>query len=421
MKERFEQRITWPDGSVHFVQVIIVGITRDVYGKTIQINGIVQEIANHEANEKHLTDFDKKWFRLARELEIVETVSTRLQKAATINEIIETSLEELALLLDMNAASFVLRENDRFSSETVLLQKQFFNQKNVWNSVFFSDLTAHASSIILIPKPEKSDYEFLSAHNIDESLFYSSSIVAVPIVQEPSILGYFILLIKPSSEFGTPQKRFITIIAEMTAISLARVVAIQKLESSVQRREKELECIYNVTYSASARLDLSDALHEAIRKILDAVKTPNGAVFLSDDSTPELIMAASIKDPNINESLFSFSEIQKAISAIYKNKKTLVNHEMPVQNGNNKEGHEKYSFVGFPIKVQDEAFGVMALLREDSRPFTLDEMTMLSFIADHLALIIKDSLIYKKAEQTAVLEERSRLSRELHDSITQSL
>jgi signal transduction histidine kinase len=48
-------------------------------------------------------------------------------------------------------------------------------------------------------------------------------------------------------------------------------------------------------------------------------------------------------------------------------------------------------------------------------------LTLLSFVADHLAMVVENHRLYQVAQQSAVLEERSRLARELHDSVTQSL
>jgi len=44
-----------------------------------------------------------------------------------------------------------------------------------------------------------------------------------------------------------------------------------------------------------------------------------------------------------------------------------------------------------------------------------------SFIADHLGLIIENHRLYQQSEQNAILEERARLARDLHDSVTQLL
>lgn len=77
--------------------------------------------------------------------------------------------------------------------------------------------------------------------------------------------------------------------------------------------------------------------------------------------------------------------------------------------------------IGLPMRAQDRVVGVLVVINKNSDQIILEEMTLLSFIADHLGLVVENSRSYKRAERVAVLEERSRLARELHDSVTQSL
>jgi signal transduction histidine kinase len=53
--------------------------------------------------------------------------------------------------------------------------------------------------------------------------------------------------------------------------------------------------------------------------------------------------------------------------------------------------------------------------------FTRDEIDLLWGIANVVGLAIKNALLYRKAEQLAVLQERARLSREIHDELAQRL
>ena len=65
------------------------------------------------------------------------------------------------------------------------------------------------------------------------------------------------------------------------------------------------------------------------------------------------------------------------------------------------------------IGVLDVAGGAGAFEPSDTR--------ILSHFADQAAIAIERARLREKAEQVAVLEERHRLARELHDSVTQSL
>jgi signal transduction histidine kinase len=53
--------------------------------------------------------------------------------------------------------------------------------------------------------------------------------------------------------------------------------------------------------------------------------------------------------------------------------------------------------------------------------FTQDDVRILSLFADGAAIAIESARLYQQAEQLAVVEERQRLARELHDSVTQAL
>jgi signal transduction histidine kinase len=79
-----------------------------------------------------------------------------------------------------------------------------------------------------------------------------------------------------------------------------------------------------------------------------------------------------------------------------------------------------FAFMALPMRTRGVVKGVLTILRK-SNPFNLEEITLIGSIADHIALIIDNLSLYQLYEEAAVMEERSRLARDLHDSATQSL
>jgi signal transduction histidine kinase len=62
------------------------------------------------------------------------------------------------------------------------------------------------------------------------------------------------------------------------------------------------------------------------------------------------------------------------------------------------------------------------MVRERGQPqFNLEEVALLTSIADHIGVVVESARLRRQAEQTAVIEERARLARDLHDSVTQLL
>ena len=74
-----------------------------------------------------------------------------------------------------------------------------------------------------------------------------------------------------------------------------------------------------------------------------------------------------------------------------------------------------------PLVVRDDVWGVIALYYDRPRPFGADDVGLASSFGDQAALAIENARLREQVERSAVAAERSRLARELHDSVTQSL
>jgi signal transduction histidine kinase len=70
--------------------------------------------------------------------------------------------------------------------------------------------------------------------------------------------------------------------------------------------------------------------------------------------------------------------------------------------------------------VETKVIGILNILNKPSE-VTQEDMRIIDLFADQAAIIMEHIRLQYQAEQLAVLEERQRLARELHDSVTQAL
>ena len=74
-----------------------------------------------------------------------------------------------------------------------------------------------------------------------------------------------------------------------------------------------------------------------------------------------------------------------------------------------------------PVLVQREPRGHVAVVRETRRKFTRDDLEFLLLLVGQAAAGFENVRLLEKAEEVAVLEERGRIARDLHDGFIQSL
>ncbi|WP_431920061.1 GAF domain-containing sensor histidine kinase [Nonomuraea jabiensis] len=79
-------------------------------------------------------------------------------------------------------------------------------------------------------------------------------------------------------------------------------------------------------------------------------------------------------------------------------------------------------FLGVPIRDGDRVLGIIFLANKRTPGgFTQTDQELLTLFAAHAAIALTNARLYERGRELAMLEERNRVARELHDAVTQKL
>jgi len=77
------------------------------------------------------------------------------------------------------------------------------------------------------------------------------------------------------------------------------------------------------------------------------------------------------------------------------------------------------SYLLLPVKMHHEVFGVFNASFDRPNAVTVEALRLFQSLAQRAALAIRNAQLYEQARDLAILEERNRLARDLHDSAKQ--
>jgi signal transduction histidine kinase len=80
------------------------------------------------------------------------------------------------------------------------------------------------------------------------------------------------------------------------------------------------------------------------------------------------------------------------------------------------------SFLGVPVTVKGEVVGRLYLTnKQDAPEFDADDQALVETFALHAGIAIENARLHEQVQRLAVVDERDRISRDLHDSVIQSI
>jgi len=258
------------------------------------------------------------------------------------------------------------------------------------------------------------------------------SFSSVPLLSQGELLGSLNLGSKSPGVLGSEQMEIAREVADQLAIVLQQTRLREQverhaadLERQVADRTRELQTLYGVTAVASESLDLQAVLDQSLEQSLAAVKCQKGAIQLAERAGGELRLAAQQGfAPHIVALLDALPAGGGAWGSwVVENAKVLVVPDMSIDARTPEAARASlpFPYVGVPMRSRSRVVGVVSLVGGTGQQFSAEEVALLASIADHVAVAVENARLRQQAERAAVLEERERLARELHDSVTQLL
>ncbi len=217
------------------------------------------------------------------------------------------------------------------------------------------------------------------------------------------------------------------------------------LEQRVADRTKELATINAITAVVSRSLDLEEILQDALDKTLEVRGMEAGAALrlvvedaerrseaeippFGGSGGPAYQVLHLIAQRGLSTTLLEYlAQLPLPAGAAAQ----AVNEGRPVlkQVAHYPQGEWRelletegwQQVVSIPLIVKGRTLGVINLFSQTVHDRAPEELSLLAAIGQQIGVAVENAELYEQAQKLAAAEERQRLARDLHDSVTQTL
>jgi len=249
------------------------------------------------------------------------------------------------------------------------------------------------------------------------------TVALVRLCSEAYVFGYLALFWQ-SNMISPDTQTILQTLSEFSGIALERINVLETLEDRITRRTRELQSLYEIMRLYVSNEDIEYVIDESLKIIVANIHAAAGVVFqLESASNLFKLTNQSGFDP-CGRSEGAFIDLANFGwgSVLESDKPVLLSESLyPFSVPENGAPSRTQNLIGVPIRSENKLLGVIALLFTQEINVSLDELSLVNLLADQLGMVLERNILRQQAEKAAVMDERRRLSRELHDSLMQSL
>jgi PAS domain S-box-containing protein len=213
----------------------------------------------------------------------------------------------------------------------------------------------------------------------------------------------------------------------------ARAQAYRMLEQQSEERRRQLSALLEVSHNVASTLELKPLLGLILDQIKTTVDFAVAAVYVFEEGELHLL---DYRGPLPKEQVLghTFSLDRAPVH------QEVLRHRQPLTIDDVQDdtslahafrtwlGEPSVTtfshigtWIGIPMIVKERVIGMVALSHPDAKHYTAHHSELALAIAIHAAVAIENARLHEQAQQLAKMEERQRIARELHDSVSQAL
>ena len=200
------------------------------------------------------------------------------------------------------------------------------------------------------------------------------------------------------------------------------------LEESFSEGTRALTALYKIVMAANQVESLELLLDEALLRAMDALNSNTGIVVVFEDGWQDTdpfrarVIVERSRGPDMPHKQGSWLKESALLAQLVELSEPLL---IPDISQDARIPLKMHVLDGqlllAPMRIEDHTQGVVVLMRPTGSASNHGEMAVLSSVTNQIGAAVHQLELRKQAQQGKLLAERERLSRDLHDTITQSL
>ena len=201
-----------------------------------------------------------------------------------------------------------------------------------------------------------------------------------------------------------------------------RTRALQDANRALEQRALQLQTSAQVGREITSILDIDKLLTQVVETIREAFGYYHVQVFLMDREADELVLHAGSDGGNTQHRRLALDMNSVNARAARTGEAVLVN-DVARDPGflAGSQLPETRSELVIPLQRGNQVIGTLDVHNAQAGAFSAEDIVAIQSLGDQIVVAIENARLYDQSRELAVLEERTRLARDLHDSVTQSL
>jgi nitrate/nitrite-specific signal transduction histidine kinase len=247
------------------------------------------------------------------------------------------------------------------------------------------------------------------------------SLAAVPLSCKGQVLGTLFAVTRAYRAFSDQDVQLLTSIGHQIGVAVENARFFQ----AEQRRAEQFRVIGEVGRQITSILDIDEVLVQVVRSIHNAFgyDVVSIALIEGDEAVYKVGAGYLWEDPDTALRSIRPKVGKEGITGwvAARGEPLLVPDVHAEPRYVWTRGSHTRSELAVPIQVKGQVVGVLDVQSDLPNAFDESDIIVLQSLASQAGVAIENARLYEDAQQAAVMEERNRLARELHDAVTQNL
>jgi signal transduction histidine kinase/GAF domain-containing protein len=369
--------------------------------------------------------------RWARQLTALNTIAVAVSQSLELEHIINVALAETTRTLEIEFGWVYLLEGDR-----LILKCHTGLSDELVSQIRELDLEPWTTQKTLVRERLDEGPREIDERRKREGI---QSWLSVPLESKKEFIGCLALASRDLDRFGAPELEFVETASHQLSVAVenARLLALahgqenglirayqqaeryakdlKQVFEQERKRSSQLNALNAIIAAVSGSLDLNTVLRGALDKVMEVMEVEAGMVLLVNEQD-ELIPVIYRGLPQEIAEMSPPMKVGEGLSGkVVQSGEPMVVDDVsanPEAMGAGVRGEGFKAWVSVPLTAKDRVLGTLDISTRTERPFTSQDVQLLSSTGSQLGVAIENARLYeetqRRVQEWAFLNEASR-------------